>query len=581
MVDNPPSNLPAESRDEDFEVEQEEEQGRAKVAKERVRVLHEPKGKEGRKATGVVYWMSRDQRANDNWALLYAQQLAVKSGVPLAVAFCLLPSFKGASIRHFGFMVRGLTEVEKNLNSRGIPMLLLKGLPQDELPKALKTYGASHLVCDFSPLRIGRKWREEVAEATNAFVYEVDAHNLVPLWEVSPKQEYAARTIRPKIHKQVPKYLHEFPALRDHSKRNGGNKWSPAIPEVNWDSVWSYVREHVDDSVPELDWLKPGEKEGRRMLDLFLTKKLKDYNSKRNTPVEDGQSNLSAYLHYGQLSAQRIILEAMKHKAKAKESYEAYFEELIVRRELADNFCYYNQHYDQFEGFPDWARKSLEEHAADKRSSLYTYEELERGKTHDELWNAAQMEMVHLGKMHGFMRMYWAKKILEWTESPQQAMQFAVKLNDHYEIDGRDPNGYVGCAWAIGGVHDQGWKERLVFGKVRYMNYAGCKRKFDVDAYVRKMAKFMSEPTGTKKTEASAVSRKRKDKEGKKEKEKEEETNEDEAEEDEDEEEEGEEEEKQPAKKARRTAKRTVAQSAGSRAAARILKTKKSSSRGK
>jgi deoxyribodipyrimidine photo-lyase len=274
-------NRPADSRDEDedFEVEQEEEeQGRAKVAKERVRVLHEPKGKDGRKATGVVYWMSRDQRANDNWALLYAQrtcppldakspftharrsgdphaELAVKSGVPLAVAFCLLPKFKGASIRylpsppqsllcvrgltaghtcrHFGFMVRGLTEVEKNLNSRGIPMLLLKGLPQDELPKALKTYGASHLVCDFSPLRIGRKWREEVAAATNAFVYEgtslpstvlamaltnassyplhhhfiVDAHNLVPLWEVSPKQEYAARTIRPKIHKQVPSTL--------------------------------------------------------------------------------------------------------------------------------------------------------------------------------------------------------------------------------------------------------------------------------------------------------------------------------------------------------------------------------------
>jgi len=445
--------------------------------------------------------MSRDQRAKDNWALLYAQQLAVKMSVPLAVAFCLLPSFKGASMRHFGFMLRGLTEVDKSLRSRGVPMLLLKGQPQTELPKAIKTYGASHLVCDFSPLRIGREWREKVAEEnSNVFIYEVDAHNVVPLWEVSEKQEYAARTIRPKIHKQVPKYLHEFPALLDHSQREG-HRWPLKIPAVEWPSVWAYVKEHVDQSVPEVDWIKPGEDAAHQMLNDFLKKKLKDYNSKRNNPVEAGQSDLSPYLHFGQLSAQRIVLEAMKCKDKHKACYDAFFEELVVRRELADNFCYYNEHYDQFEGFPEWARKTLQDHAADKRSNVYTYEELELAQTHDDLWNAAQNEMVHRGKMHGFMRMYWAKKILEWTTSPQQAIQFAIKLNDHYELDGRDPNGYVGCAWSIGGVHDQGWKERSVFGKVRYMNYAGCKRKFNIDAYIQRVKQLTSSIESKKRKE--------------------------------------------------------------------------------
>jgi len=164
-----------------------------------------------------------------------------------------------------------------------------------------------------------------------------------------------------------------------------------------------------------------------------------------------------------------------------------YLEELVVRRELSDNFCYYNDLYDSVKGAASWAQETLQAHADDKREYVYTKTALEEGKTHDSLWNAAQKELTVLGKMHGFMRMYWAKKILEWTASPEEALEIAIYLNDKYSLDGRDPNGYVGCMWSICGIHDQGWKEREVFGKIRYMNYNGCKRKFDVDAYVQRI----------------------------------------------------------------------------------------------
>lgn len=157
-----------------------------------------------------------------------------------------------------------------------------------------------------------------------------------------------------------------------------------------------------------------------------------------------------------------------------------------MRRELTDNFCFYNKKYDSVEGAYEWAQKTLKDHAKDKRSYLYTREQLEKAKTHDKLWNAAQYQMVAEGKMHGFLRMYWAKKILEWTSSPQEALCIALYLNDRYELDGQDPNGFVGCMWSICGIHDQGWAERPVFGKIRYMNYKGCLRKFNVAQFEKK-----------------------------------------------------------------------------------------------
>ena len=231
--------------------------------------------------------------------------------------------------------------------------------------------------------------------------------------------------------------------------------------------------------IRDRDWIIPGESASKNILGSFIDSKLTNYDERKNDPNFQQLSNLSPYLHFGQISAQRIALELTGHP-----NADNFLEQCIIRRELSDNFCYYNKQYDNFNGFPQWAKKSLNDHRNDPREYIYSYDEYENCATHDNLWNAAQMEMKIKGKMHGYMRMYWAKKILEWSDEPESALQIAIDLNDKYSLDGRDPNGYTGIAWSIGGVHDRPWFERPVFGKVRYMNFNGCKRKFDVDSYI-------------------------------------------------------------------------------------------------
>ncbi|UCG11254.1 MAG: deoxyribodipyrimidine photo-lyase [Deltaproteobacteria bacterium] len=425
----------------------------------------------------VLYWMSRDQRINDNWALLFGQDLALKEQVPFGVVFTLAPSFLDATLRQYSFMLRGLREVEQGLAELNLPFFLLIGIPAQVLPPFLEKHQVSALVTDFDPLRIKQEWKRAVSDRVDTDFYEIDARNIVPCWVASSKREYAAYTLRPKIHRLLPEFLRDFPLVQPHPF-----PWPGEMTKNNWSKAEESLV--VDDSVPEVDWLLPGEKAAARVLDHFLENKLSAYDTTRNDPNEDGVSHLSPYLHFGQISAQRVALEVGKWKG-SKESRDAFLEELIVRRELSDNFCFYDSRYDRFSGFPEWAQKTLNEHRADKREYVYSFDQFERGETHDELWNAAQTEMVRTGKMHGYMRMYWAKKILEWTASPEEALEIAVKLNDKYELDGRDTNGYAGIAWSIGGVHDRAWKERPIFGKIRYMSYNGCKAKFNVKTYIQ------------------------------------------------------------------------------------------------
>jgi deoxyribodipyrimidine photo-lyase len=437
----------------------------------RVRTLKEDSAGQG----PVILWMSRDQRVNDNWALIYAQDIARERKVPLAVVFCLVPQLLGATMRQYGFMLKGLQAVEASLAKKNIPFSLLTGAPEEAIPLFIEKNKAGTLVKDFDPLRIKQQWTDEVLKKIAIPLFEVDAHNIIPCWIASPKQEFAAYTIRPKIKRALPEFLDEFPKLKKHPVA-----WQGKMPKNDWNSIQKTLKV---DSVPVVDWINPGEKQALRMLRTFLEKKLHSYTAKRNDPAEDGQSNLSPYLHFGQISAQRVALDA-ENASVDKASRDAFLEELIVRRELSDNFCFYNKEYDNFHGFPAWAQKTLNGHRRDRRIFLYAPEQFEHAQTHDELWNAAQKEMVKRGKMHGYMRMYWAKKILEWTESPEKAMEIAIYLNDRYEIDGRDPNGYTGIAWSIGGVHDRAWNERPIFGKIRYMSYNGCRSKFDVKKYI-------------------------------------------------------------------------------------------------
>lgn len=437
----------------------------------RVRVLKNAKINNG----SVVYWMSRDQRVADNWALIYAFQKAKYLNSKLTVVFTLSPSFTGANLRHYDFMLGGLAEVSKSLSQKGIEFILLKGEPVNSLHNYINENNVALIVSDFDPLKVKRRWKDELNSLIDIPHHEVDAHNIIPCWITSEKQEFGAYTIRPKIKKLLSEFLTDFSDIEAKPLANTPFDINDIINWLNSDS-----------QIKPIKWIKPGEVEARKTLNEFIDNRLNGYSTRRNDPNLDGQSNLSPYLHFGQISAQRIAIEIMKSTAPEIDKV-AFLEELIVRRELSDNFCFYNSNYDTIEGFHAWAKETHKVHRSDQREIVYSQKELENGTTHDKLWNAAQMEMVKTGKMHGFMRMYWAKKILEWSLSPEDAMSISIYLNDKYSIDGRDPNGYTGIAWSIGGVHDRAWSEREVFGKIRYMNYNGCKRKFDVEKYISRI----------------------------------------------------------------------------------------------
>jgi deoxyribodipyrimidine photo-lyase len=425
--------------------------------------------------------MQRDQRAEDNWALIYAQEMAIERKQPLIVIFCLVESFLGAAERHYRFMLKGLSYIKKDLEKYSIPFYFLQGEPSTVIPAFIAETGASALVTDFNPLRMTMQWRTKVNAKLIIPFFEVDAHNIVPCRFVSDKQEFGARTLRTKISRLLPDFLVPFPELVRHPFD------SQLIENITAHTPLLLKEKGPgDEATNEKGQGDEADGEAFKKLDLFLNNKLEKYHLTRNFPELDGQSNLSPYLHFGQLSAQRIALEVQSAHAPA-EAKSAFLEELIVRRELSDNYCLYNPDYDRFEGFPAWARTTLNLHRNDPRSHLYDISAFENGETHDDLWNAAQKEMVITGKLHGYMRMYWAKKILEWTASPEEAQAIAIYLNDKYSLDGRDPNGYAGIAWSVGGVHDRPWQQRPVFGMIRYMNYKGCERKFNVKEYIRKI----------------------------------------------------------------------------------------------
>lgn len=433
----------------------------------------------------IVYRMSRDQRVEDNWALLFAQQLADEINGSLVVIFNLMMNYPNANTRSFDFMIKGLKEVEKKLAAYRIPFILLcEENPQQGFANFIRDYHVATVVSDFDPLRHKQSWIEFINNLPSISHYEVDTHNIVPCHFVSNKAEFAAYTLRPKIHRWLNDFLTEFPLLHVQNKEQ-----LPLFKTCSWDEAAKKLSSL--EFVSPIQWLSSGSEAAQNTLHEFIREKLDSYAEKKNHPEWDAQSNLSPYLHFGQLAPQRVALELLKEPKSI--SREAFLEELIVRRELADNFCYYNDHYDQISGFPEWAKKEMIIHQHDPRIDLYSTETFETGQTHDSLWNAAQTELLIKGKMHGYMRMYWAKKLLEWTDSSETALRTAIYLNDKYSLDGRDPNGYAGIAWSIGGVHDRAWFSRPIFGKIRYMNLNGCRSKFNVDAYISQQNKLKNE----------------------------------------------------------------------------------------
>lgn len=447
----------------------------------------------------VVYQMCRDIRAKDNDALLFAQELALTTKSPLVVNYVIYNyKWEGATRRFYDWVLPSLQEVEEVLRKHSIPLVITfennNIFKNPTLKPVPETIGA--VVVDQLPLHFANKWKSNfLSHAKHVALYEVDAHNCIPVWGTSQKQEFAARTIRGKVHAKLPAFLEEHGSLKKHTPNE---KILANFKEVNWKDVASKII--CNESVSGLGDFVPGEKAAQKALTHFLTHGLLNYDTTRNDIATQGQSNLSPYIAHGNISRRRIILELLKKtETKIQDAFDpvqngsngkmgsvsAFIEECVVRAELSDNFCYYNKKYNKTSGFPDWAKETLRIARTDKREYVYTRKEFEEAKTHDELWNAAQMQMVRSGKMHGYLRMYWAKKILEWTATPEDALTIAIYLNDTYELDGRDPNGYVGCAWSIGGVHDRPWFKRLIFGAIRYMAYSGVEKRGDVSHYIK------------------------------------------------------------------------------------------------
>jgi deoxyribodipyrimidine photo-lyase len=431
----------------------------------------------------VLYVASRDPRLSDNHGLAAAQALALERKLPLAVVFCLQPRAGRRAREHFEFLLTGLGELEAGLAARNIPFMLLVGEPLSRLRGLLHHLTPAALYFDFNPLRGPQNLHAAVAAEAPCAVYEADSHNIVPAWLASPKLEIGARTFRSKVMRLLPEYLQQAaPPLRRHP-----HDWPGTVRSI--DELATLTDEVLDGLTAngtDITRFVPGEAAAQAALGAFIEQRLDGYAERRNDPAQDYESHLSPYLHYGLLSAAeavRAVSAAAAEMPRLQADADAFIEQLVVRKELSDNFCLYQADYDSLKGAPAWALLSIERHREDPRPFIYSRGQLEYGMTQDPGWNASQLQLIRSGKMHSYMRMYWAKKVLEWSASPEEALETLLYLNDFYSIDGGDPNGYAGILWSLAGLHDRPWPDRAVFGTVRSMVYGGLKRKFDIAAY--------------------------------------------------------------------------------------------------
>ncbi|MGM0420520.1 MAG: deoxyribodipyrimidine photo-lyase [Bacillota bacterium] len=433
----------------------------------------------------VLYWMQGSQRFQDNRALTVAGKIANHFDKPLLVIFNFIADYPEANYRHYSFMYEGIAETFADLNDSGAGTIITTG---DFLDNVIPYVNDSILtVTDSAYLKPQRSWRKNLAKASEIPLLEIATNTVVPVEYTSKKEEYAARTIRSKITEksQSELFIWDFPKISNQIKKNNGHFNKRPRNFTHKKMFLQGLGFHQE--LPGLDDFKGGYSQAQEKLTYFLDKNLKKYEEYNNDPDENVQSNLSPYLHFGQISPREIAL-AVKEEADFNNwQADSYLEQLMVRRELSFNFVYYNTWYDCFpEALPEWAQKTLEIHEADTRQYIYNRQELEFAKTHDIYWNAAQLELIYTGKIHNYLRMYWGKKILEWTPDPETAFNIALYLNNKYSLDGRDPNSYAGVAWCFG-KHDRAWSEREVYGKIRYMNRNGLKRKFKLDDYLRRV----------------------------------------------------------------------------------------------
>ena len=453
-----------------------------RVLDDRVQVLNSCPARD----TGqyVLYAMRSAQRVEDNPALSLAVMRANELGKPLVVAFCLLLDFPEANLRHFTFMLEGLAETMPAMAKLGATPVLVRGDWAQEMSRLAQI--ACEVVLDKGYLRLHRQDVAKLLSQVECRVFEVEGEAVVPVEVASEKAEYAARTLRPRVNRHLKDFLVRAP-LPKLSTRD--SKLALESLHGGLDDIAEFLKgKHFDRSVsPASKFFRGGPSQAQKHLQTFLDQRLRAYDDERNQPQHDFTSNMSLYLHYGMISPVDLALQVTEASHPKDPQVESYLEELVVRRGLGQNFCHFQSEYDSWGALPEWARKTLTAHKKDSRPHLYTRENLESAETHDPYWNAAQIEMVETGYMHNYMRMYWGKKILEWSSSPEYAHGTTLYLNNKYFLDGRDPVSFANVGW-IFGLHDRPWQEREIYGTVRCMMASGLERKGDPKAYVKKVA---------------------------------------------------------------------------------------------
>ena len=424
--------------------------------------------------------MQRAVRILDNPALDVAVEVADLLGLPVVVFFSVIPNYPHANLRHYHFLQQALRDVAEDAAERGVGFVVRR-YPDNSLQAFLEESGAALLIGDENPCREPERWRRVLARRLKIPYWTVDADVVVPS-RIFGRDYFLLHHFRPHLERELPRFL------APHSNLRPAREPAQALPSFPLDQDITAGFHRLDRAVKPVDDFTGGTHAALRRLREFAHHGLAHYQATRNHPEIRGTSRLSPYLHFGNISPVTIALachEAVHEGRAPAGAYDSYIDELIGWRELAVLFVRHNPDYDNWQCAEPWAQKSLREHAGDPRPQRYSLAELERAETHDELWNAGQREMIQTGWMHNVMRMYWAKKILEWAPDAATAFDWAVILNDKYELDGRDPNGYAGIAWAIVGKHDRPWFDRPVFGLVRSMTAASTAKKFDSAAYTR------------------------------------------------------------------------------------------------
>lgn len=465
----------------------------------------------------VLYWMTANRRTGWNYSLQRALDWCEELGKPLVVLEALRSNYRWASDRFHAFVIQGMLDQSQRFDRPGVTYLpyiepspnagagLLKHLASDAAVVVSDDYP-----CFFLPGMI-RAARRQITVRFEL----VDSNGLLPL-RATDRVFTRAFDLRRFLQKNLPDHLTEAPQADPLVKRKLPTAW-PVSEEVKkgWpsanleafeNSFHSLAELPIDHSVSVVNGEPGGETAASRQLTTFILQRLILYSEQRNQPEQQAASELSAYLHFGNLSVHEVLAAVVEREnwnpsklssstsgARAgwwgmSETSESFLDQFVTWRELGFNMCFRRRDYDRYESLPAWAQQTLDEHAKDRREQVYSLAEFDQASTHDNLWNAAQRQLVAEGRIHNYLRMLWGKKILEWTSHPREALDVMIHLNNRYALDGRDPNSYSGIFWVLG-RYDRAWgPERPIYGKIRYMSSDNTARKVRVKDYIRRYA---------------------------------------------------------------------------------------------